>query len=229
MRIGILEDDPELTGFLVNALSAADHLCFAFSSGQKLLAFLHHETVDMLLLDWNVPDVSGLSILRSLRQNAVGELPIVMLTSRAAEEDMVTALHAGADDYIVKPISAAVLLARLEALQRRTYREPAPSSLEQFGSYIFENTTKTVRLGERAIQLTAKEFALALMLFRNLHRPLSRSYLFEAIWGGNPDLQTRTLDAHISKIRSKLGLRPDNGFRLVTVYAYGYRLEAIQG
>ena len=78
------------------------------------------------------------------------------------------------------------------------------------------------------VTLTAKEFELAATLFRNLHRPLSRAYLLEMVWGRNPDLPTRTLDAHISRIRAKLGLRPERGFRLIPVYSYGYRLEAIE-
>lgn len=226
MRIGILEDDPELADYIVKAIGVAEHSCFAFSTGQKLLAFLRHDTLDVLLLDWNVPDVSGLSIIRLLRRMSA-DPPIVMLTSRAGEEDIVTALQAGADDYIVKPVQAPVLLARLHALQRRIAREVNGGTTEQFGAYTFDTSTETVRIGNETVQLTAKEFALAIMLFRNLHRPLSRSYLFEAIWGGSPELQTRTLDAHISKVRTKLRLRPEQGFRLVPVYAYGYRLEAV--
>lgn len=226
MRIGILEDDPELADHLVTVLSTAGHSCFAFSNGQKLLAFLRQETLDILLLDWNVPDLSGLSIIRSLRQSSISETPIIMLTARAGEEDIVTALREGADDYIVKPVKAEVLLARLAALQRRSYRERASAGIERFGPFRFDLARESVQIGDLTVQLTPKEFALALMLFRNRQRPLSRSYLFEAIWGGSPEVQTRTLDAHISNIRRKLRLRPENGVRLATVYAYGYRLES---
>jgi DNA-binding response OmpR family regulator len=148
-----------------------------------------------------------------------------MLSSRSAEEDIVAGLSAGADDYVVKPVAPAVLLARVNALARRAYPPPPPDGIETFGDYLFDMRNETVELVGQQIMLTAKEFALALLLFRNIHRPLSRAYIFEALWGGNPDLSTRTLDAHISNVRTKLNLRPGNGYKLVPIYAYGYRLE----
>lgn len=226
MRIGILEDDPALAGQLQKLLSLEGHSCFLYQSGQKLIGFLARETVDVLILDWNVPDVPGIDVIRRVRADNPRHPPIVVLTARAAEEDIVTALKAGADEYVVKPVQHAVLLARIEALCRRAYPEPARARAEQFGDLVFDAATETVVARGEPVQLTAKEFALALMLFRNLDRTLSRSYIFEALWGGSPDLQTRTLDAHVSKVRTKLGLRAANGYRLVPVYAYGYRLEA---
>ena len=229
MRVGILEDDSALADQLHTLLATAGHNCFVFDNGQKLIGFLSRETVDLLLLDWNIPDVSGLDVIRWSRQSITRNPLIVVLTSRTAEEDIVTALRAGADEYVVKPIQPAALLARIEALCRRVYPQPNPAEPERFGDYLFDTRTQTVVVGADPVQLTAREFALALMLFRNLNRSLSRSYIFEALWGANPDMQTRTLDAHISKVRTKLGLRASSGFRLVPVYAHGYRLEAMTG
>lgn len=228
MRIGILEDEPALATQLAQTLTDAGHSCFIFHSGQKLINLLCHETLDILLLDWNIPDVSGLSVVRWAKENLPKPPPVLMLTSRSTEEDIVKALQAGADDYIVKPIQPAVLRARIEAICRRAYPDPPATGVEKFGDYEFDPRAEALKVRGEPVQLTAKEFALALMLFRNLHRTLSRSYIFEALWGRNPDLQTRTLDAHISKVRAKLGLRTSNGFRLVPVYAYGYRLETIE-
>lgn len=227
MRVGILEDDLALADQLQTLLTAARHNCFLFRNGQQLIGFLSRETVDVLLLDWNVPDISGLDVIRWLQQNITRQPLILMLTSRTAEEDIVTALREGADEYVTKPIQPAALIARIDALCRRVYPEPPSTEPERFGAYLFDTRMETASVGGRPVQLTAKEFALAVMLFRNLNRTLSRSYIFEALWGANPDLQTRTLDAHISKVRSKLGLRADNGFRLVPVYGYGYRLESM--
>ena len=227
MRIGILEDDSALADQLQNLLTVAGHSCFMFRSGQKLISFLVRETMDILLLDWSVPDVSGLDVIRWSRQNITNNPLILMLTSRAVEEDIVAALKAGADEYVVKPIQPSALVARIEALCRRVYPAPTAIEPERFGDYVFEVRAEIARVKQETVQLTTKEFALALMLFRNLNRTLSRSYIFEALWGANPDLQTRTLDTHISKIRTKLKLRPSNGFRLVPVYGYGYRLEAM--
>lgn len=227
MRIGILEDDSALADQLRTLLEAAGHNCFVFGGGRKLIGFLSRETVDVLLLDWNVPDVSGLDVIRWSRQNIARNPLILVLTSRAVEEDIVTALRAGADEYVVKPIQAAALLARIEALCRRVYPELPSTAPQHFGDYVFDARIETASVRGQPVQLTAKEFALAVMLFRNLNRTLSRSYIFEALWGAHPDLQTRTLDAHISKVRTKLGLRASNGFRLVPVYGHGYRLEAM--
>ena len=227
MRVGILEDDSALADQLQTLLTAAGHTCSVFGNGQKLIGFLSRETVDLLLLDWNVPEVTGLCVIRWLRQDTTRNPLIVVLTSRAAEEDIVTALKAGADEYLVKPIQPATLLARIEALCRRVYPKPHLTKPERYGDYVFDVRGETAAKGGEPVQLTAKEFALALMLFRNLNRTLSRSYIFERLWRANPDLQTRTLDAHISKVRTKLQLRASNGFKLVPVYAHGYRLESM--
>lgn len=225
MRIAILEDEPVLASQLAQTLSASGETCFVFHSGQKLINFLNRETMDVLLLDWNVPDMSGLAVIDWVRANLPKPPPILMLTSRALEEDIVSALRAGADDYVVKPVAPAVLRARIEALGRRAYPESRQQGIERFGDFEFDTRSETVKLHGKPVPLTSKEFSLALMLFRNLHRTLSRSYILEALWGFSPETQTRTLDAHISKVRSKLGLRREAGIRLVPVYAYGYRLE----
>ncbi len=227
MRVGILEDDTALAQQLESILSNDGKRCFVFQSGQRLIRFLTHETADLLVLDWNVPDMSGFDVVRWVREEHGGTLPIIMMTARTAEEDIVAALKAGADEYVVKPVQPAVLLARIEALCRRAYPEPPRARVQTYGDFTFDMIAESVASGDESIQLTAKEFALALLLFRNRNRTLSRSYIFDAIWGGGANLQTRTLDAHISKIRNKLRLRAPNGFRLVPVYAYGYRLEDI--
>lgn len=228
MRIAILEDDAALGSLVETILGRAGHACELFTDGTTLLRALHRDTYDLLILDWNVPGTSGVGVLEWVRANLDTAPPSLMLTSRSAEEDIVAGLSAGADDYVVKPVSPGVLEARVNALVRRAYPAALPSS-EAFGQYVFDTRIETVRLCNEPVSLTAKEFALALLLFRNMHRALSRAYIFEAIWGRNPDLSTRTLDAHVSNVRSKLNLRPENGFKLVPIYAYGYRLEAISG
>jgi DNA-binding response OmpR family regulator len=227
MKIGILDDEPDLAAQVEKILTAAGHLCQTFHSGRRLINVLHHETFDLLLLDWNVPDLSGIAILAWMRDHLEKHPPVLLLTSRSAEEDIVEGLRTGADDYVVKPVQPAVLVARVEAILRRAYPQPKAEGIERFGDYLFDISAGTVHKGTMPIAMTSKEFLLALMLFRNEHRALSRSYILEAIWGRNPDLPTRTLDAHISKVRSKLGLRPENGYRLVPIYAYGYRLEKL--
>lgn len=227
MRIGILEDDTALAAQLDAMLTVAGHRCTIFHSGRKLISYLGHETVDLLLLDWNVPEMSGLDVIRWQKQHLDVQAPVLMLTSRTAEEDIVAALQEGADDFIIKPVGARVLLARIEVAERRAYSTPANAETEAYRGYLFDLRSKSIKLEGEPIPVAGKEFALALLLFRNMHRTLSRSYILEAIWGLGPELKTRTLDAHISKLRVKLHLRAENGLKLAPVYAYGYRLEAV--
>ncbi|MPS68139.1 response regulator transcription factor [Novosphingobium aerophilum] len=226
MRIAILEDDLALAGYVEKSLLASGNSCAMFADGQNLLHQMHRETFDMLILDWNVPGMSGLQILDWMRENLDSRPPSLMLTSRSAEEDIVAGLSAGADDYVIKPVSSAVLLARVAAVARRAYPTPT-NPVETFGPFRFDSRAETIELLGEAVAVTAKEFALATLLFRNMNRALSRAYLLEAIWGVRPNLPTRTLDAHISNVRTKLNLRPANGFKLSPIYSYGYRLEAL--
>lgn len=215
-----------LAGLVEMTLTEAGHSCEVFGDGQVLVRALHRSTYDVLILDWNVPGLSGLEVISWVRDNLEIAPPSLMLTSRSAEEDIVAGLTAGADDYVIKPVAPVVLKARINALARRAY-PAALSGFEHYGSYCFDTRAETVELSGESIALTAKEFALALLLFRNMHRALARAYIFEAVWGRNPNLPTRTLDVHISNVRTKLHLRPDNGVKLVPIYSYGYRLEAL--
>jgi DNA-binding response OmpR family regulator len=151
-----------------------------------------------------------------------------MLTSRLDKDDIIAGLNAGADDYIVKPETPQVILARVEAVLRRTTPPETESRMECFGPYHFDKMHQTVEFGEEIVTLTSREFALALLLFRNTHRAFSRAYILEKLWNCAADISTRTLDMHISRIRSKLQLSPENGYRLQTVFGYGYRLETFE-
>jgi DNA-binding response OmpR family regulator len=151
----------------------------------------------------------------------------MFMTSRSGEDDIVAGLAAGADDYMIKPLRRGELLARVQALLRRAY--PSQNMVEQiqFGSYIFETRTARLLKDNVPIEVTQKEFELALLFFRNLGRPLSRAYILEAVWARDIELPSRTMDTHVSRVRTKLQLRPEFGFRLAPVYSYGYRLEQI--
>lgn len=229
MRCAVLDDDKTQTELVSRLLEGRGHSCEVFHQGRTLVNRLRQDTFDLLILDWNMPGLSGIEVLQSVRQGQHASLPVLMITSRTDANDIVTGLSAGADDYIVKPLHPEVFLARVEAaLRRAQLNRPAPRSAS-YGEYRFETATQTVSFRGEEVKLTAKEYALALMLFENMSRPLSRSYLLDAIWGQSPDAETRTLDAHVSRIRSKLKLRAENGYRLSPVYSYGYRLEPTAG
>lgn len=226
MRIAVLEDDGALAEHVSSTLEGAGHGVQCFGDGKALLARLKRETFDMLVLDWNVPDVAGIDVLRWARQHLDGPLPILFLTSRTEEADIVEALDLGADDYVAKPVRGGELVSRVNALLRRSYPAPA-KDVERFDSHVFDHRSCTAAVNGENVALTPKEFELGLLLFRNIDRALSRSYVMDAIWGHDPDLMTRTLDVHISRVREKLKLRPALGYKLVPVYSYGYRLEKI--
>jgi DNA-binding response OmpR family regulator len=229
MRIAALDDDAAQVEAVQRAMVAAGHTCQCFLAAKALMTALRRETFDLLIVDWNMPEVSGLQTIAWLRENLESPPPVLLLTSRSAEADIVEGLNAGADDYVVKPVQPGVLMARVNALIRRAYPAKAGDGLETFGEYVFNAPAETVSVSGKTVVLTSKEFGLALLLFRNTHRALSRAHILEAVWGRNPDLATRTLDMHISRIRTKLNLRPLNGFRLAPIYSYGYRLERLNG
>ena len=228
MRIAALDDDPVQLDSVERVLTQAGHRVQAFALAKPLIAALRRDTFDLLVLDWNVPDLTGVETIGWVRENLESPPPVLLLTSRSNEEDIVEGLNAGADDYVIKPVQPSVLTARVNALLRRAYPVAAAERVEAFGDYVFDSAAETVAVaGAPGPALTNKEFTLALLMFRNTHRALSRGHILEAVWGRNPDLQTRTLDMHISRVRTKLNLRPENGFRLSPVYSYGYRLERL--
>lgn len=227
MRIAILDDDQNLLDLTVATLMDAGHACHPFSSGKAMLHQLHRESFDLLILDWQVPDLSGTEILHWVREKLSTTLPVLFMTSRSGEDDIVAGLAAGADDYMIKPIRRAELIARVNALLRRAYPSQTANEVITFGNYEFDVRASRAKLQGAAIELTQKEFDLALVLFQNLGRPLSRAYILEAVWSRDIEIPSRTMDTHISRVRSKLDLRPENGYRLAPVYSYGYRLEQI--
>lgn len=227
MRIAALDDDPTQTDAISRLLTDEGHTCRCFNAARLLVSALRQETFDLLILDWNMPELSGLEVIDWARHNLQPAPPMLLLTGRSAEADVVAGLGAGADDYVVKPLQPAVLLARVNALLRRAYPAQGAGPIETFGDYTFNLPAETITVRGEAVTVTAKEFALGLLLFRNIQRALSRAHILEAVWGRNPDLLTRTLDMHVSRVRSKLNLRPENGFRLIPVYSYGYRLERL--
>ncbi|MGF6574464.1 DNA-binding response OmpR family regulator [Paraburkholderia sp. GAS333] len=228
MRIAVLDDDSAQADLVCQTLSAAGHICHPYGAGRELVRQLRRQTYDLLVLDWNVPDMSGEEVLRWVRETVSDRLPVLFITSRGRETDITSILNTGADDYLVKPVSGPVLLARVGSLLRRAYFLKPPASKEVFGEFEFDLGAKQVLVEGALIALTQKEFELALLLFQHLSRPLSRAHILDVIWKQATDIPSRTMDTHVSMLRSKLGLRPERGYRLAPIYGYGYRLERIE-
>jgi len=227
MRIAILEDDPSQTELLSHWFKCAGHHPHPFDQGTRLLRALEHESFDVVLLDWNVPEMSGIEVLRHLRQRLQSAVPVMFSTARMREEDVVRALREGADGYVTKPVRRHELLARLESLALRR-RDPQPrTGVIELDVFRVDLETRTILRNGAPLQLTAKDFDLATLLLRNVGRLLSRGHLRETVWVSNQPVSSRTLDTHVSRVRSKLRLVPEHGWRLVAVYGYGYRLDRL--
>lgn len=227
MRIAIADDDGASLAFLENVVTSLGHISAKFADGERLSAALLRDTFDLVMLDWNMPGKSGFEVLQWMQTTIENPPPVVMLTARTAKRDVTDALNAGADDYICKPEDEEVIAARIAAVLRRSNGSSSMDKIAEYGGYRLDRMAQTIRYNGVDIVLTAKEFELADLLFRNRDRTLSRAYIMETIWRTSADLATRTLDMHISRVRSKLSLRPENGFRIFTVFGYGYRLETI--
>lgn len=227
-KIALLEDDRDQLEHIASILRRRQHQVETFDTAAALRRKLQTDTFDLLVTDWNLPDTSGVEVTRWLRTRYGDQIPVMIVTVKSEAEDVIEALGAGADDYISKPIHEGVLIARLDALLRRAYAKDESQRVFTFGDYEFDAAQERATYRGEEVTLTSKEFNLALTLFTNLSRALSRSFLLETVWGRNPSLPTRTLDAHVSKVRMKLGLSPANGYLLMPIYSYGYRLEAVE-
>lgn len=228
MNIASLEDDLAQSQFIAQSLVAAGYPCTQFHTGKALIAALTKtHSFDLLILDWEIPDVSGLDVLHWVRNNQGYALPVLFLTSRTSETDLVAGLQAGADDYMLKPIRAGELVARVQALIRRMNPIVPSSERFSFGPYDIDPIEATISLNGVDVLLAPKEFELALLLFRNPGRLFSRDVLAASVWNREIPATSRTLDTHLSNIRRKLKLRPENGVRLNASYALGYRLESL--
>jgi len=226
LRIAILEDDPDQLALLRRWIVDDGHDVHGYLSGRETMKQAGRESFDLFMLDWQVPDVSGTEVLAWLRANVSRTVPVLFVTVRDSEQDIVFALENGADDYMVKPVRRQELLARVRALLRRAYPVEEQKQLS-FPPFEIDIQRGEVRKAGTKLELTPKEFELTVTLFRNIGRLLSRGHLQETVWGRSGDLATRTVDTHVSQVRKKLDLRPESGYRVVPIYNYGYRLERL--
>lgn len=230
MHIAILEDEYILAQHTQDLLQNAQHTAEIFTSGKALLKALQRQTFDMLVLDWNVPDLSGIRVLQHVREELNSAIPVLFLTSRQFEQEIVYALTCGADDYCAKPLRENEFMARIAALGRRAYKNDGQNtSLQKLTGYTFnrlDNTVQWISQGNHQVaKLSEKEFNLALFLFENTGRSLSRKRLMTHIWGRDDDACSRTLDVHISQIRIKLDLSATSRLlRLKAIHGFGYRI-----
>ena len=225
MKTAYLEDDPDVASCVCGWLREAGHEVTWFNNGLKCVDSVIGKQFDVCLLDWMVPDLPGDEVLARLQARLQHAMPpVIFVSGRDSEEDIVRMLMAGADDYIIKPLSQAILLARLQAVLRRHGVFVLPEE-QNFGSIVVNHEKRQISLLGNPVSLTERETSLALYFFQNIGRLLARDHLIQAVWGRSSELDTRTVDVHVSSLRRKIALTPEFGWRLVSIYGHGYRLE----
>jgi DNA-binding response OmpR family regulator len=227
INIAYLEDDLEQAKMVISWFEEFGYQCEHFTRTQALLSRLKDQNFDVALLDWELPDMSGLEAIKQIRNKYHQNLPILFCSMRDTEADVVQALEQGADDYMRKPLLRIELKARLQALLRRT-QDKQSSNMVEYGPYRFDLVNKVALVNSQAVAMTDKDFEVATCLFDNIGRILSRSFLLESVWGISSDLHTRTVDVHVSRVRKALSITAESGFRVKTIYQHGYRLEKVE-
>lgn len=223
MHILILEDDPAQQELYKLWFNATEHTCECHSTAAIFVESLKRNTSVLLLLDLMLQESSGQEVLQWVRKNIGWDIPIIIVTAIDSEASVVAALRAGADDYIVKPPKFMELLARIESLTRRG-KAPAVINL---GHYEIIQEDRCILADGKPVDLTQKEYELSSYIFSKPGKLLSRVHLLEKIWGLHADIDTRTVDTHMSRIRRKLDIKPAHGWQIIPVYGYGYRIEKI--
>lgn len=226
MRIAVLDDDPILQGLLQATLEKHDHACRTYSTGTALLKDLRMETFDLIILDWHLPDMNGPQVAQTVRQIVGPQLPMLLITRRNDERDVIEGLSSGADDFMSKPLRMGELIARASALVRRAFPQAMESRLE-FGPYAFDPAQRALTVHGHAVELKNREYELALLMFRNTGRLLSRGHIREVVWGELSEAPSRSLDTHVSRLRTKLALTTANGYTVSSIYGVGYRLDNV--
>jgi DNA-binding response OmpR family regulator len=222
-RILVVDDEVDLAQLIKHALERGrDAIVDIVTSGDAALDAVRRAPPDLVILDLNLPVVDGTDVCRRIRsQPSTATLPVIMLTARTAESDRVSGLDLGADDYITKPFSLRELAARVRAvLRRRTTDGAAGVSLYRGRHLTADFDAVQVTVDDAPVRLTRREFDLLKCLVENRHRVLSRDRLLERVWGYTAAIETRAVDVHVGRLRSKLGVA---GTQIETVVGLGYR------
>jgi DNA-binding response OmpR family regulator len=226
-RVLIVEDNHDLAFGLRNNLEIEGYAVEVAPDGPAGLAAARRAHPDLVVLDLMLPGMDGYRVLRQLREDGL-TMPVLILTARGEETDKVLGFRLGADDYVTKPFGVLELLARVEALLRRSRPAagPAHHTVHRFGEVEVEISTRTVRRDGRPVAVTPMEFDLLVALLRRHGAVASRLELLSEVWGHASDVLTRTVDTHIGELRRKLERDPSTPRHILTVRKAGYRLEA---
>lgn len=224
MKIAVLDTNPARGRKTSDALTSGGFSCRMYNDSRTMLRALEREDVNLIVLDWGGGHGGGRQVLEWARQHLSTSLPIMFLTDERSERALVEALTAGADDYVIRSVSKVLLLACVRRLLRRHRGGPETRPVEIIAGVEFAGKPRLVTVHGKPVQLTPKEYGIAHLLFRHLNRRVSRRLIARQVWRQSEGEVSRTIDTHISSVRSKLRLRVENGYRLNAVYGYGYEL-----
>ena len=225
--VGLLEDDQDMAALVAQWLEEAGYAVRLFRNVTEYRRRQGSEAVDLLLLDWMLPDGSGIEVIEAIRSSPNSRLPVVFLTARDSEDDIVRGLSSGGDDYVVKPPKRRELIARVSTVLRRHGTDIEAGDTIELAPYSLDGKRRRISVDGRDVELTQREFDLASFLFRRQGRIVSRDALLENVWNLSAAVSTRTVDTHVSRLRKKLELSGEHGWRLAAIYQHGYRLEQI--
>ena len=226
VEILFIEDDPDLPELLKSHMEASSYRVSIAADGPTGLTMARNNSYDALIVDYNLPGLTGVEIIKRLREEGK-QVPILMLTSRSDEIDKVLSLNAGADDYVTKPFALAELLARINALIRRSsIKQNNDTSTAQrlvFGSLVIEAEMRRVLLDGKEVDLTPLEFDLLLFLACSAGRPFDRGQILENVWGTTVQEYEYSLTSVVARLRKKIELDPANPRYILTMRGLGYR------
>lgn len=228
MDIALLEDEPSDAKLISLFLESSGYKCSVFDTGNSLMEALPNSNFSLIIIDWELPDISGDIILEWIRREIGWELPVIFVTGHDSIEDIVAMLEAGADDYMTKPVNLKEMLARISALIRRSQDTNSNKDIIEMAPYIMDFSRHKLTMSGSEINLTPKEFELTGYLLRNIGQLIARDQLLQEVWGYGPEVHTRTIDIHVSRIRKKLSLTEENGWKLTSIYHEGYRLDRVE-
>jgi len=223
-RILVVDDEPDIVALVVYHLAKDGYRVSSASSGSEALATARRERPALMVLDLMLPGLSGFEVLEQLRADeSTADIAVLMLTARKEEPDRIKGLSLGADDYLTKPFSPQELVLRVRAILRRSSAAPASGDLLAIGALAIDRAAHTVTVRGHEVELTPTEFKLLLLLAERRGRVQGRAQLLESVWEAAPDIQTRTVDMHVQRLRSKL---ESAGDLIETVRGFGYRLRS---
>ena len=221
-RVLVVEDNADLAFAVTTALQSEGFDVAVASTGPEGVA--RAREANLIILDLMLPGFDGYRVIRTLREDGI-TTPILVLTARGEETDKVRGLRLGADDYVTKPFGAMELLARVDALLRRSRLSVPAPVLDQFGEVEVNRAARTVKRHGVRVALTPKEFDLLIALMDRAGAVVPRGDLLSAVWGYSQDVSTRTVDLHVSELRAKLEPNPAQPVHIITVRKTGYRFE----